>query len=136
MKLGQLIEYNKRNIFLQKLCGKWGRETSPSPLFTFWKSWVWGKRKWSAAYFQYVSISFNLVYNKNKLYETLNNWSRDMLNFDFSYKDLGLVSPSYFVYDFSRKMSLVFHSINRPNFIIWLPSLLKRFGNMCITIVC
>ena len=22
MKLGQLIEYNKRNIFLQKLCGK------------------------------------------------------------------------------------------------------------------
>ena len=23
MKLGQIIEYNKRNIFLQKLCGKW-----------------------------------------------------------------------------------------------------------------
>ena len=22
MKFGQLIEYNKRNIFLQKLCGK------------------------------------------------------------------------------------------------------------------
>ena len=116
MKLGQLTEYNKRNIF--------------------WKSLISGKKKWSAAYFQYVSISFNLVYNKNKLYETLNNWSRDMLNFDFSEKDLGLVSPSYFVYDFSRKMSLVFHSINRPNFIIWLPSLLKRFGNMCITIVC
>ena len=27
-KLRQLIEYNKRNIFLKKLCGKWGRETS------------------------------------------------------------------------------------------------------------
>ena len=24
MKFGQLIEYNKRNIYLQKLCRKWG----------------------------------------------------------------------------------------------------------------
>ena len=24
MKLVQIIEYNKRNIFLQKSCGKWG----------------------------------------------------------------------------------------------------------------
>ena len=32
MKLGQLIEYNKRNIYLQKLCGKWHslRSTNPS----------------------------------------------------------------------------------------------------------
>ena len=33
MKFGQLIEYNKRNIFLQKLCRKWGRETSSRPLY-------------------------------------------------------------------------------------------------------
>ena len=32
IKFGQLIEHNKRNIFLQKLYGKWGRETSPRPL--------------------------------------------------------------------------------------------------------
>ena len=32
MKLRQLIEYNKRKIFLQKLCRKWGRETSSRPL--------------------------------------------------------------------------------------------------------
>ena len=32
MKFGQLIEYNKRNIFLQNLCGK-----------------QWGENKWSAA---------------------------------------------------------------------------------------
>ena len=37
MKFGQLIEYNKRNIFLQKLWGKWGRETSFRPLFYFLK---------------------------------------------------------------------------------------------------
>ena len=38
MKFGQLIEYNKRNIFLQKLCGKRGRETCPRPLLCFRKA--------------------------------------------------------------------------------------------------
>ena len=37
MKLGQLIEYNKRNIFLQKTCRKWVRETSSRPLSAFKK---------------------------------------------------------------------------------------------------
>ena len=37
MKFGQLIEYNKKNIFLQKLYGEWGRETSSRPLFFSWK---------------------------------------------------------------------------------------------------
>ena len=35
IKFGQLIEYNKGNMFFQKLCGKWGRETSFRPLFIF-----------------------------------------------------------------------------------------------------
>ena len=35
IKFGQLIEYNKRNIFLQELCRKWGKETSFRPLFIF-----------------------------------------------------------------------------------------------------
>ena len=34
-----------------------------------------------------------------------------MLSFNFSEKDLGLVFPSYFMYDFSRKMFLMLHSI-------------------------
>ena len=38
MKLRQLIEYNKRNIFLQKLCGKLGKETSSRPLFILKKA--------------------------------------------------------------------------------------------------
>ena len=33
----------------------------------------------------------------------LNYWSTDMLKFDFLQKDLGIVSPSYFVYDFFYK---------------------------------
>ena len=37
MKLGQLIEYNKINFFVQKLCTKFGRETSSRPPFIFLK---------------------------------------------------------------------------------------------------
>ena len=33
-KFGKLIEYN-RNIFLKKLCRKWGKETSSRPFFIF-----------------------------------------------------------------------------------------------------
>ena len=35
-----------------------------------------------------------------------------MLNFDLPEKGLGLVSPPYFVYDFSRKMFLMLYAIN------------------------
>ena len=31
LKFGQLIEYNIRNIFLEKSYTKWGRETIPRP---------------------------------------------------------------------------------------------------------
>ena len=129
-KFGQLLEYNKRNIFLQKLCGKWGNETSSRPLFIFKKSLIWGESKWSGAYFQLISLALNLQYNKNKLYKTLDHSSRDMVNFNFLEKGLELVSPPHFEYDFSRKMFLVLHSINWPNFIVGLPL------HMCIRIVC
>ena len=33
MKFGQLIEYNLRKVFLEKLCTKYGRETIPTPFF-------------------------------------------------------------------------------------------------------
>ena len=35
MKFGQLIEYNKRNIFLLKVYRKWGKDTSFRPIFIF-----------------------------------------------------------------------------------------------------
>ena len=59
-----------------------------------------------------------------------------MLNFNFLDKDLGIVSPAYFVYDFSTKMLLILYSINGPNFIAWFPLLLDILANMCIAIVC
>ena len=136
MKCSQLIEYPKRNICLYKLCRKWSRETSSRPFFVFLKIFILGKSKWSAAWFHYISLAHNLAYNRNKLFKTLHCWIRDMLNFDFLDKGLGIVSPAYFVYDFSTKMFLMLYSINWPNFIVWLPLLLEILGNMYIAIVC
>ena len=38
MKFGQLLEYNKRNIFLQKVCRKCAKETSSKTLSFLWKA--------------------------------------------------------------------------------------------------
>ena len=51
-----------------------------------------------------------------------------MLNFHFSEKGLGLVSPPHFVYDFSRKIFLMLHSINWPNFIVWFAFTSRDIG--------
>ena len=112
------IKINKINNFLQKLCRKWGRQTSSMPLFILKKCLIWGKK---------CLIAVSLGYNKNKLHKSLIYWSRDMLNFNFQEKGLGLNSPPHFVDDFSIKMFL------NKNFIVWLPLLLKILGNMCIT---
>ena len=45
MKFGQLIDNNKRKTSLQKLCRKWGGETSSKPLFMFIKILIWGESK-------------------------------------------------------------------------------------------
>ena len=47
---------------------------------------------------------------------------------------LSFISASYFVSDFSRKMFLMLHSINWPNMIVRLPSLLEMLDNMYCTI--
>ena len=52
-----------------------------------------------------------------------------MLNFYFSEKALGLVSPPHFAYDFSRKLFHMFHYLTK----FQLPLLLEIYGNMCIT---
>ena len=71
-----------------------------------------------------------------KLYKMLDYWSRDLLNFNFSKKGLELVSPPHFADDFSKKIFLMLHSINWPNFIVSLPFLLEILCNMCVAIVC
>ena len=97
---------------------------------------MWGESKWSAALLQYILIALNLPHKKSKLYKTLYYWRRDMLNFIFLEKGLGLVSSPHFVSDFSIKMFLMLHSINWPDFIVWFPLLLEILGNMYIAIAC
>ena len=92
--------------------------------------------KVSIAYFQYTSKTVKLVCNESNLYKILEYWFRDILNFECSEKGLRLVSPPHFVYDFSRKIFLMFYVTNWPNFIVWLTILLKIMHNMWITIVC
>ena len=43
---------------------------------------------------------------------------------------------TWFAHEFSRKIFLILHAINWPNFIVWLSLLLKILGNICIEIVC
>ena len=82
-------------------------------------------------------MALNLGYDKNKLYNTLDYRSRDMLNFNFPEKGLRLGSPPHFLYDFSRKMFLMLYSSNWQNFIVCLALLLEILGgNIYITIVC
>ena len=85
-----------------------------------------------------VSIYFdsNQFGHKSKLYKTLDYWSRNMLNFDTLEKCLGILSPPYFVYDFSRKLFLMLYSTKCSDFLFWLPLLLERLSNICIAIVC
>ena len=105
-------------------------------LFCFLKSFLWGKSKWPAVWFQCILIVLKLAYLKNKLYKTLDFWSRDMLNFNFLEKSLGIVSLPHFVYDVLRKILLMLYSIYWPSFIVWLRLLLEILGNVYIAIVC
>ena len=70
MKLNsQLTEDWKKNIFLQKSCRKWGRETSFRPFFVFQNSFFWGKRIWSA-------LSFNIFWWPSTWYTNKTNYKK------------------------------------------------------------
>ena len=52
MIFGQLTEYNMKNIFLEKSCAEYVRETSPRPFFK--------KSKLSIYLGQHCEVSYNL----------------------------------------------------------------------------
>ena len=80
-------------------------------------------------------MTLNSANNKNKPNRTLGCRSRDMLNFEFLEKGLGIDSSSHFMYDLSRKIFVMLCSINWLKFIFWFPLLLEIFNNMFITFV-
>ena len=54
-----------------------------------------------------LQIGFNIFRWPSNHTKPSKYWSGDMLSFDFLEKGLGIVSPPYCVYDFSRKMFLL-----------------------------
>ena len=102
---------------------------------SFQKTTVRQKQLVSSFVLTYL-VAPNLAYNRNKLYKTLDYWSRDVFIFDFLEKGLGMVFPPHPVYDFLRKIFVMLHSINWPNFIAWLHLLLEILGNTYTEIVC
>ena len=80
-------------------------------------------------------MALNLAYKKTRLYKTLDYRPRDMLNFVFLEKGMGIVSAPHFVHDFSRKMLPILYSISWPNFIFSLYLLFEILGNMYTAIV-
>ena len=67
MKLGQLIECNMRNIFLEKSYAKWGRETSPKPFYEKFKLRLCPDRQSKVLY------SLILLYDKFRAIEIYRN---------------------------------------------------------------
>ena len=78
MKLGQLVKYNKRNIFF-KNCKENEEGRLVPDLFLFIEKAL---SKRSAAKFQYILIALSMVYNKNKAYKT-KTIDPEMFNFNF-----------------------------------------------------
>ena len=76
-------------------------------------------------------------HHKNKLSNISGCWSREIYaQFWFFIKRSGTSFLPYFRYDFPRKVIRMLYSINWPNFIVWLFSLLEILGHMCIAIIC
>ena len=103
---------------------------------TLCSTYLLNNKNYDTCFLTCVSIDQVWTYNKSKPSDASDYWSRDMVSFNFLKKSLGLVSPPYFVHDFSRKIFLMLYFISWSNFIVWLSLLLEISGNMGIAIVC
>ena len=135
VKVGHIIEYNMKTILNKKSFLKCDRETIPD-LFLKYQNW---------AYLWINSLKFYTVccycmpspglsnYIKSKLQTTCFTSYKAFLKYK---KRHGSSLLLHFLSDLLRKIFLSLYSINRPNFLVWLPFLLQILGNMSIAIVC
>ena len=135
MKFGQLIEYNMRNIFLEKSYTKWGGKTILGRFSRISKVsiylWINSLKFYTAAVCFYYMASWGLSKHiKTKLRITCFYIRGN--NKEATKRDLELVPLSHFLHNFWRKMFLWSYSITWPKFTAWLFLL----GNMRIVIVC
>ena len=76
-----------------------------------------------------------MAYNKIKLYNISDCWSRDILNFYFSQEGLGLASPPYFLHVFFFKNYFSFHVLLNEQISLSF-CLTEMLDNRCIVIIC
>ena len=81
---------------------------------------------------QVVSTLFLIHFGRPRVWHIIKTkWSEIC-----SILSLGLASRPHFLYNFSRKIFLMLHSIYWPHFIVWLFLLFEILGIMCIEIIC
>ena len=111
MKFGRSIECNMRNIFLEKLCAKYGGETSPRSFSE--------KLKLSISSTQWPKVLYCLflLHLKWRAIEIYWNEAADLhiRLFKKIKRGLELISLPHFLPNFWRKIFLLLYSINRPS---------------------
>ena len=119
IKFGQLIECNMRNIFLEKSYTKCGGETSPRPFSEKWKLSISLDQlaKVSDRFFFFFVDQAEDYQNKLKLGCIALAFTL-FESFLKTKSGLELVSLSYFLHNFWRKIFLLICSINWPSFIV------------------
>ena len=120
MKFDQLIDYNMRNISLEKSYTKCDVESIPRPFSK--------KSKLSISLDQLPKVLYSLFYCMPSL--ELSKYIETKLQttcfyliqrfFQKTERGLDLVSLLHFLHDFRRKIFLLLCSINWPNFICFL----------------
>ena len=137
MKIGQLIQYNKRNISLGKSYIACGGEGRPIPFYK--------KSKLSISPNQQSEMLWSLfsLHVQVKVFESilkLRCWPLAFTLYKAFYKNkkrFRISFPTSFLQDFWRKIFLMLNFINWPNAIAWLPLLLELLGeNMYCNYFC
>ena len=112
IKFGQLIEYNIKNIFLEKSFKKCRGELFPDPFL----------KTQNCAYLPINSLIISKLSCRPLAFTSYEDFLKT--------RRLELVSLPHFRHDFQRKIFLLLYSTNWPNFIVWLSLLREILGNM------
>ena len=117
-----------KNIFIQNVCRKWGRQTSSKPPLFFKKSLIWSWNRWSAPSFQYILVVLDLNIQ----------WEQTVWNFslsicDFSRKHSSLYILLSLLLEISGNICIVivcFPVFDVTNFQSYLSFIIKLFSYM------
>ena len=130
MAFGPLIEYNMRNIFLEKWYTECSGETIPWPFSK--------KSKLSISLDQQSKVLYGLflLYARLRTIKIYWNWATYHLLLPymklFFQSESGTSLTVSFSASFFKKKKFILYSITRPNFIVWLPLLRERYWTICV----